>query len=71
MEESTEQLPTKKKRERSQSSLRKKNQNRKKAKPKSTIASILSSISLRQYLQKALESLNQAYIGLEEGETKE
>src|SRR5271168_4967670 len=32
---------------------------------------MLSFISLRQHLQKALESLNQAYIGLEEGETKE
>ena len=49
MEESTKQLPTKK-RECLQSSLRKKNQNRKKAKPKSTIASILSSISSRQHL---------------------
>ena len=54
-----------------QSSLGKKNQNQKKAKPRSTIASILSSISLKQHLYKALESLNQAYIGLEEGETKE
>ena len=69
IEEITEQLPTK--RGHSQSSLGKKNQNRKKAKPRSTIASILSSISLRQHLHKALESLNQAYIGLEEGETKE
>ena len=32
---------------------------------------MLSIISLRQNLQKALESLNLAYIGLEEGETKE
>jgi len=70
MEESTEHLPTKK-RGRPQSSLGKKNQNRKMAKPRSTIASILSSMSLRQHLQKALECLNQAYIGLEEGETKE
>ena len=28
-------------------------------------------MSSRQHLQKALESLNQVYIGLEEGETKE
>ena len=69
MEEITEQLLTK--RGRLQSSLGKKNQNRKKAKPRPTIASILSSISLRQHLHKALESLNQAYIGLNEGETKE
>ena len=39
MEEITEQSPTK--RGRSQSSFRKKNQNKKKAKPRSTIASIL------------------------------
>ena len=74
MEEVTEEITEQsfiKKRGRSQSSLGKKNQNRKKAKLRSTIASILSFISLRQHLQKALESLNQAYIGLEEGETKE
>src|SRR6266571_19107 len=41
------------------------------AKAKSTIASTLSSISLKQHLQQALESLNQACTGLEEGETKE
>ena len=70
MEENTEQLPTKK-RGRPQSSLGKKNQDWKKAKPRSTIASTLSSMSLRQNLQQALESINQAYIGLEEGETKE
>ncbi len=70
MEENTKQLPTKK-RGRPQSSLGKKNQDRKKAKPRSTIASTLSSISLRQNLQQALKSINQAYIGLEEGETKE
>ena len=70
MEEITEQLLIKK-RGCSQYSLGKKNQNRKKAKLRSTIASILSSISSRQHLYKALESLNQAYIGLEKGETKE
>ena len=70
MEENTEQLPTKK-RGRLQSSLGEKNEDRKKAKSKPTLASMLSTISLRQNLQKALESLNLAYIGLEEGETKE
>ena len=70
MEENTKQLPTKK-RGRLQSSLGKKNKDRKKAKSKPTLASMLSTISLRQNLQKALESLNLAYIGLKEGETKE
>src|SRR6266567_4866923 len=70
MEEITEQLPIKK-RGRLQSSLGKKNQNRKKAKPRSTITSTPFSMSLKQHLHEALESLNQAYIGLEEGETKE
>jgi hypothetical protein len=70
MEEITEQLPTKK-RGRLQSSLRKKNQNQKKAKSRFTTASILSSKSIREHLHQALESLNQACIGLEEGETKE
>ena len=70
MEEITKQLPTKK-RGRLISSLRKKNQNQKKAKSRFTTASILSSKSTRQHLYKALESLNQAYIGLEEEETKE
>jgi len=69
MEESTEQLPIK--RGHSQSSLGNKNQNRKKAKSRSIIGRILPSTSSRQHLQKALESLNQAYIGLNEGETKE
>src|SRR6266567_63770 len=41
------------------------------AKPRATIASILSSTSSKQHLRNALESLNQAYIGLEEEETKE
>ncbi len=70
MEEITEQLPIK--RARSQSSLGKKNQNqnRKKAKPRATKASVLSFISSKHHLQNALESLNQACIGLE-GETKE
>ena len=44
MEENTEQLPIKK-RGCPQSSLGKKNQDRKKAKPRATIASVLSSIS--------------------------
>ncbi len=57
MEEATEQLPTKK-RGCLQSSLGKKNQNQKKAKPRSTIASRLSFMSLRQHLYKALKSLN-------------
>ena len=71
MEKSTKQLPIKK-RGRPQSSLGKKNQDRKKAKARPTIGSTLSSMSSRQHLQKALESLNQAYIELEEeGETKE
>jgi len=48
MEESTEQLP--KKRGRPQSSLGKKNQDRKKAKARSTIASTLSAITTRQHL---------------------
>ena len=56
MEESTEQLP--KKRGHLQSSLGKKNQDRKKAKARSTIASTLSAMTIRQHLQKALESLN-------------
>ena len=44
-------------------------------KPKPTKASKASmppsSLSPKEYLQKALESLNQAYIGLEERESKE
>ena len=44
-------------------------------KPKPTKASKAStppsSLSPKEHLQTALESLNQAYIGLEEGETKE
>jgi len=44
-------------------------------KPKPTKASKASmppsSLSLKEHLQKALESLNQAYIGLEERESKE
>ena len=35
------------------------------------MASTLSAMTTRQHLQKALESLNQVYTGLEEGETKE
>ena len=72
IEESTKQLPIKK-RGRPQSSLGKKNQNqnRKMAKARSTITSTLSAMSLRQHLQQALESLNQVYIGLQKGETKE
>ena len=41
------------------------------AKLRFIIASILFFMSLRQHLQKALKSLNQAYIGLNKGETKE
>ena len=41
------------------------------AKPRATIASILSSTSSKQHLRNALESQNQAYLGLEEEETKE
>ncbi len=44
-------------------------------KPKTSKASKAStpsfSLSPKEYLQKALESLNQAYIGLEERESKE
>ena len=70
MEENTKQLSTKK-REHLQSSLGKKNEDQKKAKSRPTLASMLSTMSLRQNLQKALESLNLAYIGLKEEETKE
>ena len=70
MEKATEQLVAKKKRMFTIFSWEKEPKP-KKAKSRFNTLSILFSRSIKQNLYKALKSLNQACIGLEEGETKE